>query len=1268
MVGGSNPEASANKTKYYQNSLRILQWNANGIATKANELGLRLKADRIDVALVQETKMKHHHRTPRLEGYSPIRCDRPNQDGGGGLLCYIKDSIIFERVGDSSICGTESSSIRIKMGKRKWAVITNIYCPPSRSHTDERSLHLADGLAADNAIIAGDLNAHDQLWDTNQPPDGRGALLLDWCLDHDLTILNSGSPTRTNIRQVSPQDSTTSGGLSTPDVTLCGKTWANKAEWEVLEAIGSSDHLPILVTINEKITRGSVFKGKARWRSTNVDWSKFTAAVESAVTSIDPSLPLGDRVSFFTKTLIQAGNTHVGKTKPGSRTKSWVTPAVKDAIRHRNRLRRHVRERRQEWTDACATVQAKIAEAKLNAWRAVIEDATPDRDDTKMWRIIRSLKDAPDSNAPNEAMKYGDRLVTDDRRKADIFARHYAGVSDLPMSKADRRENLLLRKRLSQLRKSPLVHEPITADELNEAIRRMKPRGACGPDSIPPSFLIHMGPLARQELLSLFNCSLSTGLVPQAWRNAEIIPILKSGKPPADITSFRPISLTSCVGKLMERVVSERLYHLTEASDLLSPSQAGFRKGRGVEDQLLRLSQALSHGFQRKDRSILALLDFSKAYDTVWRQRLLLSLLALGIPPTYVLWLSGFLLNRQARVTYNGATSRSHKMAQGLPQGAVLAPVLFIIYINSLACRIPPTITTLIYADDVSLLAQHRSLSAALEALQSATDVVTSWSGEWKLQLNGAKTEVCAFTLDPAEAKWVPHLKVNGVPARFNPTPRFLGVILDRTLSFGAHVSAIAKKATSKLRLLAAVCNTSWGWRKLHLRKLFQTHILSVITYAGAGWLPWLSQTNATRLEAIQNKALRLITTQARSSPVEALRAEAGVQSVATLIRACCVRSREKALRLPLDHPRRIAFQDAPPPRRLKRWDARSRADSIAQCDPQLHAPAPRLPIRLPRPKPWERGLPRTEVYPQLAGIDGRLDPTAAIQRAASARAREVGTDYTIYTDGSAEEGTFRGGAGAVVTTGDPNSPEVVATLLVRGAHLTCSYDEECRAMGMALEWVARLPADKTVAIFTDSQSLCQAIQNRSQQVENILESLRALPSGVTIQWVPGHSNIPGNELADCAAKKAASTSGSPAPVSYGSVCSHIGRVIRDPPISHERTRAVYGGLTASAEATISSRADQSLLARLRSGHFVGLRAYRHRLDPSVDPTCDLCGEGEQDLIHWLVQCPATEAERRHLFGPDSGRLDCLTRHPRGSVALARSTLLGARGGNPPPQ
>ena len=227
--------------------------------------------------------------------------------------------------------------------------------------------------------------------------------------------------------------------------------------------------------------------------------------------------------------------------------------------------------------------------------------------------------------------------------------------------------------------------------ELEQAIQSTRKKGAPGPDDIPPTFLKSLGPHGKQELLNIFNLSLTSESCPQIWRLAIIIPLLKAKKPASQLGSYRPISLTSCIAKLLERMVANRIYHLAETNNWIHPSQAGCRKGRSCEDQITRTVQRISDGFNASpmQRSVMVLLDFSQAYDTVWRQRLLLMLAEKGLPIPLVRWLSSFLSNRLAKVRLNGTTSNSRTMHQGLPQGSVLAPLLFILYITTLAEILP---------------------------------------------------------------------------------------------------------------------------------------------------------------------------------------------------------------------------------------------------------------------------------------------------------------------------------------------------------------------------------------------------------------------------------------------------------------------------------------------------------------------------------------------------------------------------------------------------
>ena len=176
------------------------------------------------------------------------------------------------------------------------------------------------------------------------------------------------------------------------------------------------------------------------------------------------------------------------------------------------------------------------------------------------------------------------------------------------------------------------------------------------------------------------------------------------------------------------------------------------------------------------------------------------------------------------------------------------------------------------------------------------------------------------FSLSNADNSWRPTRNIGENALRYEPNTKLLGVIFDRNLLFGRQVEEVKSRVASKMRMLGAVAHSTWGLRKSDLRKVYQSHIQSVITYASSGWQPWLCETRIKQLESTQNKCLRLITSQHRSTPVEALRMESSIPSIHSVITANCLRAYEKAMRLPSDHPRKIAAL-ANAPKRLKNYD-----------------------------------------------------------------------------------------------------------------------------------------------------------------------------------------------------------------------------------------------------------------------------------------------------------------------------------------------------------
>ena len=482
-----------------RSSVRILQWNAEGLKYKVDELTKRLQESDIDVAAIQESWLTKSDKTPTIKGYVAIREDRKVNIQRGGLIFYIKDSIYFERVGYITTRGHEIHTIRIRMSKSKWLTITNFYIPPPQHARSGQTIEYDTSVIpfSPSSLICGDFNAHHPVWDSIQPEDDRGLLTLEWAYTNELTILNDpNSPTR---------HSKVTGNGSSPDLTIAGANWSDKCTWAVdEEEIGGSDHLPVITTVQASISHRASFNASPRWRSNGIDWAAFRNQVDQNLKKQTTPNSLTQRATAFTTTIINAARKHVRKVKPAKAKNAQITPKVRNLIKKRNTLRKSISTKKKEWLQACTEVSNAKREAKREQWEEVVNSAISDLDERSMWRFIKSLNGAPATNSPNEAMKIGGKTVISAKKKAEAFAKHYASVSRLSFSKSERDFARRLKK-LTRSNKGQLNIPAFTMVELKTALSNMRRKGAPGPDDITPAFLKELGPVALQELLDLSN-------------------------------------------------------------------------------------------------------------------------------------------------------------------------------------------------------------------------------------------------------------------------------------------------------------------------------------------------------------------------------------------------------------------------------------------------------------------------------------------------------------------------------------------------------------------------------------------------------------------------------------------------------------------------------------------------------------------------------------------------------------------------------------------
>ena len=283
-------------------------------------------------------------------------------------------------------------------------------------------------------------------------------------------------------------------------------------------------------------------------------------------------------------------------------------------------------------------------------------------------------------------------------------------------------------------------------------------------------------------------------------------------------------------------------------------------------------------------------------------------MLTTGTPLTFICWICSFLINCRGRVQLFDVFSSSRCFTQVLPQGSILAPLFFLFYINDLASALNNNVVIALFADDVSIPTTACKREDAEATAQSVVSSVATWSQEWKLNLNAEKSEVCPFSTWSSNSSWNPTIFIGNQRVRINTTHHLISIVLERSLTFNAHLKKLTASLASSIRIIRDTAHTSLGWHRSALKMAFHALIRSKLDYAAPAWQPWLSDTNLSSLDCLQNHSLQLITGQLISTPLEASWLEADVQSYPTCSKCLILKANEKALCSTDNHPKRIAL------------------------------------------------------------------------------------------------------------------------------------------------------------------------------------------------------------------------------------------------------------------------------------------------------------------------------------------------------------------------
>ncbi|GFU15175.1 RNA-directed DNA polymerase from mobile element jockey [Trichonephila clavipes] len=392
--------------------------------------------------------------------------------------------------------------------------------------------------------------------------------------------------------------------------------------------------------------------------------------------------------------------------------------------------------------------------------------------------------------------------------------------------------------------------------EVLNYIKKAQIRRAPGREGITNKILRNLTLPVIFQITNIISNIFITGHFPDSWKHASVIPILKPRKPRNAADSYRPISLLPVLSKLAERLILSRLNDFLETNKILISQQHGFRPQLSTSHQLLRVVEYAKSGFKEKKCTGAVFLDIQKAFDRVWHTGLIYKLIKINAPPQLILIIKSFLNNRSFAVRVNDTHSSTKQIRAGAPQGALLSPTLFNIYIND----IPKTrqTTVCLYADDTAILTQSTNRNCITHFLHKHLAELEDWYKKWKISINPEKTEAVFFSLGNSTRK-PPPIHVQNHPVPWSRSVNYLGVTLDEHLSFKEHII----KINNKFRALACLYYpyfTRNSPLSIKNRLLIYTSILRpVLLYASPVW-GHATKSNINRLEFSQNIMIRKLT------------------------------------------------------------------------------------------------------------------------------------------------------------------------------------------------------------------------------------------------------------------------------------------------------------------------------------------------------------------------------------------------------------------------
>ena len=417
--------------------------------------------------------------------------------------------------------------------------------------------------------------------------------------------------------------------------------------------------------------------------------------------------------------------------------------------------------------------------------------------------------------------------------------------------------------------RSKLENISVATRKVREKILALKPDSAPGPDGITGHLLQGLVEELAPALALIFSKSMEEGVVPADWRTANVTPIFKKGartKP----ENYRPVSLTSIPCKLMESIVKDNLMAHLEENMLMNPSQHGFMPGKSCATNLLEFFEVVTRAVDEGKNMDIIFLDFAKAFDKVPKERLLAKLAAHGIGGQVLQWVRSWLTARSQRVVLNGEASELAAVESGVPQGSVLGPILFDIFINDIDLLAVMIDILRKFADDTKLGKIILTVEDG-KVLQDCLDKLVDWADKWGMKFNTGKCKVMHIGTSNQEIQY----NMGGAVLGTTDTERDIGVLVANSMKPTKHCQKAAQTASSVLGQITRAFH--YRDRKTFV-KLYKQYVRPHLEFAVTAWSPW-TEADKECLEKVQMKAVKMISGMASNDYMARL-AELGLETL----------------------------------------------------------------------------------------------------------------------------------------------------------------------------------------------------------------------------------------------------------------------------------------------------------------------------------------------------------------------------------------------------